>query len=101
MSTRPKTATYQEIILASASEKYRFKSNFIRWIKLLLKDQESCIKDGRQTTNYFKLERCTKQGDPLSVYHFILVLEIAFFKRKRNPNIKSLNVCNFDFLYTA
>ena len=39
--------------------------------------------------------------NPLSVYLFILVLEIAFIKIKKNPNIKSLNVCNNDFLYTA
>ena len=52
-------------------------------------------------TNYFKLERGTRQGDPLTAYRFILVLEIAFTEIKRNRNIRSLNVCNNDFLYTA
>ena len=76
MSTRPKKATYQEIILVSAFEKYKFKSDFIRWLKLL-KNQESCIINGGQTINYFKLERYTGQGDLLSAYVFILLLEIA------------------------
>ena len=49
----------------SALEKYGFKNDFIRWTKLLLKNQESCIISGGQTTNYFKLERGTRQGDPL------------------------------------
>ena len=89
------------LFLVSALEKYRFKNDFIRWIKFLLKNQESCIINGGQTTNYFKLKRGTRQGDPLSAYLFILVLEIAFIKIKQNPNIKSFNVCNNDFLYTA
>ena len=55
----------------------------------------------RQTTHYFKLERGTGHRDPLSAYLLILVLEIAFIKIKSNPNIKSLNVCKNDFLYTA
>ena len=88
------------LLLVSALEKYGFKNDFKRWVILLLKNQESCLINGRQT-NYFKLERGTRQGDPLSAYPFILVLETAFIKIKRNPDIKSLNVCNNDFLYTA
>ena len=48
----------------SALEKYGFKNDFIRWTKLLLKNQESCIINGGQITKYFKLERGTRQGDP-------------------------------------
>ena len=75
------------LFLVSALEKYGFKNDFIRWIKLLLKNQKSRIINRGQTTNYFKLERQggTRQGDPISAYLFILVLEIAFIKIKRNP----------------
>ena len=89
------------LFLVSALEKYRFKKDFIGWIKLLLKNEEACILNGGETTNYFKLERGTRQGDPLSAYLFILVLKIALIKIKRNPNIESLIVCNNDVLYTA
>ena len=83
------------LFLVSALEKYGFKNNFIKSIKFLLKNQESCIINGGQTTNYFKLK-----GD-ISAYLFNLVLEIVFTKIKKNSNIKSLNVCNYDLLYTA
>ena len=89
------------LFLIFALEKYGFKNHIIKWTKLLLKNWESCIINGGHPTNYFKLERGTKQGDPLSAYLFFLVLEIPFIKIKSNPNIKSLNVCNNDFLYTA
>ena len=54
-----------------------------------------------KTTRYFKLERSTRQGDPISAYLFILVLVIAFVLIKTNNNIEGLNIFNHNFLYTA
>ena len=45
---------------------------------MLLKNQESCIINGGITTKHFKLEKDTRQGDPISAYLFALVLKIAF-----------------------
>ena len=41
-------------------------------------------------TKYFKLEKGTRQRDPISAYLFILVLEIAIIFIKENKNIKGL-----------
>ena len=50
--------SFNRLFLVSAAlEKYGLKNDFIRWIKLLLKNQESCIINGGQTKNYIKLER--------------------------------------------
>ena len=37
-----------------------------------------CIINGQITMKYFKLERGTRQGDQISAYLFILVLEVVF-----------------------
>ena len=67
----------------------------------LLKNQESCIINGGNTTKYFKLEKGIRQGDPISAYLFILVLEILFLYIEENKIIKGLNIFNHIFLYTA
>ena len=41
---------------------------------MLLQNQESCIVNGGTTTNYFKLKKGARQGDPISAYLLILVL---------------------------
>ena len=88
-------------LLIAVLKRYGFGDNFINWIKTLLKNQESCVLNGGKTTRYFKLERGTRQGDPISALLFILVLEIAFILIKTNNNIEGLNVFNHTFLYTS
>ena len=87
--------------LIKVLDKYGFEKDFIKWIEILLQNQESCIVNGGTTTNYFKLEKGTRQEDPISAYLFILVLEIAFLFTKENKKINGLNIFNKTFLYTA
>ena len=41
--------------LIEVLEKYGFEKDFIKWIKILLQNQESRFVNGRTTTNYLKL----------------------------------------------
>ena len=64
-------------------------------MKLLLKNQESCIIKGGQTTNYSKLERGTRQGEPLSAYLFILEKKsLSVLWGKNKSKIKHDTLCN-------
>ena len=54
--------------LIAVLKKYGFGEDFVDWIKLFLRDQESCVINGGHTTTCFRLERGARQGDPISAY---------------------------------
>ena len=89
------------LFLTTALKIFGFGKTFIKWIQILLSIQESCVINGRTTTKYFKFQEGTRQGDPISAYLFILVLEIAFIFIKENKNIKGINIFDNIFLYSA
>ena len=88
-------------LLIKVLDKYSFEKDFIKWLKILLHNQESGAVNGGTATNYFKLEKGTRQGDPISAYVFILVLEIVFLFTKESKKKKGLNIFDKTFLYTA
>ena len=85
--------------LISVLNKLGFGKNFITWVEILLKDQPSCVINGG--TQYFNLQRGACQGDPMSAYLFILVLEILFLFIKKDTEIKGIEAFEHCFLYTA
>ena len=80
---------------------FGFGENFMKWISIILKNQESCVMNGGISTGYFNLLRGARQGDPISAYLFVIVLEIFFIMIRKNPNIKGLNILNFEYKLTA
>ena len=66
-----------------------------------MKNPESCVINGGKTTSYFKLERGTRQGDPISAYLFIIALEVVFSLIKANPDIEGLQFFSHIFLCSA
>ena len=67
----------------------------------LIENRGLCAINGGKTTPYFKLERGTRQGDPISAYLFIIALEVFFSLIKANPNIEDLQFFTHTFLYSA
>ena len=82
-------------------KRYGFGRTFIKRIGILLITQESCIINGGFTTKYFKLDKDTRQGAPISAYLFVFVLEIVFNLIKQNKDIHGLSFFDHTFLYTA
>ena len=58
--------------LLRVPKKFEFRSEFIKLIKMLIKNLEWCAINDGTTTPCFRLERRTRQGDPISAYLFIL-----------------------------
>ena len=82
--------------MITALEHYGFGNDFIEWIKILLKNQESCVINAGHTTKYFRLERV----GPISAYLFILALEILFVFIKFNKKFDGINIFDHEYLYT-
>ena len=53
------------------------------------------------STGFFKIQRETKQGDPLSPYLFILVLEIIFIQIRNDKAIRGFKIDDIEIRLTA
>ena len=73
-----------------ALNKLNFGNEFIRWVKLLYTNISSCLVNNGTSTKYFTLTRGLRQGDPLSGYLFIVVLELLAEKIHQEKSIKGI-----------
>ena len=81
--------------LFATLQKFGLGPEFISWVRVLIKKQESCIINNGNTTKYFYLSRGTRQGDPLSAFLFILTLEALFILVSPDSQIEGMMVFGF------
>ena len=66
---------------------YGFGSQFIKWFNILYKNASSCVLNNGHFSEFFRLGRSCRQGDPLSPYLFILAIEPLAVELKNNNKI--------------
>ena len=69
---------------------YGFGDEICGWIETFYKNIKSSVIVNGQSTKWFEIERGCRQGDPVSPYLFILVVEIMAIMIRENPNIKGV-----------
>ena len=82
-------------------KKFGFGDDFIQWIKTFLFDASSCVMNNNFFLGYFKIDRGTRQGDPLSSYIFILCLEIFFIQVRSDTSIRGFKYNGIEIKLTA
>ena len=80
--------------LLSTLHRFNFGSSFIKWVQIFYNDISSCIINNSRLSKSFKLERGVRQGDPLSPYLFILVIEILGIMIRNDKDIKGIVISN-------
>ena len=87
--------------LFAALECIGINGKFLEWLRVLHNNQESCVINEGISTGYFSLERGCRQGDPISAYMFIIIMEIFFTMIKANKNINVLEILGFKYHLTS
>ena len=64
--------------------------NLIRWINVFYHNIKSTVLVNGQTSEWFPVKRCCRQGDPTSPYLFILCAEILAIMIKENKDIRGI-----------
>ena len=71
---------------------FGFGPSFIQWIHTFYSNISSCVLNNGFSTQPFPVERGVRQGDPLSAFLFIMVLEILCISIRNNKDIHGIVV---------
>ena len=76
---------------------FNFGDYFIRLVKIILSDFKLCVIQHGIFSQFFKIGRGCRQGDPASPYIFLLCVEIMGLMIRQNRDITGLQICNKEY----
>ena len=79
---------------------FGFPESYIKWIKLLNTSIIGAVVQAGVKSEFLKIERGCKQGDPIAPYLFILCGQILSYMIKDNNNIKGIHIGGHEFKIT-
>ena len=86
------------VFIEKALKFFNFPNNIISWFKILYKKANSCVSFNGQYSNWFKLHRGCRQGDPISPYLYLICAEILSLMIRQNKKIKGITLRDKDVL---
>ena len=71
---------------------YNFGETYISWFNLIYNDVTSCVVNNGCMSEFFKLDKGCRQGDPWSPYLFVLCVEPLSQAIKNKKDINGINI---------
>ena len=71
---------------------FHFGPSFIQWIYTFYNNTSSCVVNNGFSTAPFEVQRGVRQGDPLSTYLLIIVVEMLTISIRSNKNVQGIMV---------
>ena len=78
--------------LLKTLHKFGFGPNFIQWVKLCYTDIFSAMHTNGFLSTFFKLERGTRQGCPLSALLYVLIAEVFSVNVRKEDKIRGITL---------
>ena len=78
--------------------KFKFEKDITRWNLTFYTNINSCVYVNGQYSQWFDVERGTRQGDLLSPYLFLICAELLASMIRQNDNIHGINILDEEIL---